>query len=52
MFDADKLPQFWLLVRHKYPSLSDKDIKVLTAFCENILAQNWISAAAFTNAKY
>jgi len=32
MSDADKLPQFWLLVKSDYPSLSDKAVKVLLPF--------------------
>jgi hypothetical protein len=39
MFNDDKLPQFQLLVKNDYPSLSDKAIKaslpfVITYFCE------------------
>jgi hypothetical protein len=29
MFDADELPQFWLLVGSDYPSLSDKARMIL-----------------------
>jgi hypothetical protein len=29
MFDSDKLPQSWMLVKNNYPSLSDKAVKVL-----------------------
>jgi hypothetical protein len=32
MFDAYKLPHFWLLVKNDYPALSDKAIKVLIPF--------------------
>jgi len=32
MFDAYKLPHFWLLVKNDYPALSDKALKVLIPF--------------------
>jgi hypothetical protein len=39
MCDADELPQFWLLVKNDYPSLSEKAMKFLlpiatTSSCE------------------
>jgi hypothetical protein len=32
MFDADRLPQFWLFEKNDYPSLSGKAIKILFPF--------------------
>jgi hypothetical protein len=32
MFDAGKLPQFWMLMKDNYPNLLDKAVKFLLPF--------------------
>jgi hypothetical protein len=45
MLDADKVPQFLLLVKNKYPSLLGKEIEVLLPFVATFLCKTGFSAA-------
>jgi len=46
MLDADKDPQFWLLLKNDYPSLSDKVMKVLLPFVTTYMCETEFPAAA------
>jgi hypothetical protein len=52
MFDADKLPQFWLLVRHNCPTLSNETVNILLLLMTTYLCETEFSAAAIMNTKY
>jgi hypothetical protein len=52
MFDGDKLTQFWLVVKHEYPSLSDKAVKVLLPFATMYFYKTGFSAVAVMKTKY
>jgi hypothetical protein len=52
MFDADKLPQFWLLVKNECQNLSDKALKVFLPSVATYLCKTGFSAVAFMKTKY
>jgi hypothetical protein len=52
MFDADKLPQFWLLLRKDYPSSPEKEIKLLLPFVTAYLCETGFSAVVLMKTKY
>jgi hypothetical protein len=43
-FDADELPQFWLLVKNSYLSISDKLVQILLLFMTTYLGKSGSSA--------
>jgi hypothetical protein len=52
MFDADKLPQFQLVVKNGCPSSSEKVINVLLPFVTTYLCEAELSAVTVTKTKY
>jgi hypothetical protein len=52
MFKEKKSPQFWLLVKEKYPSLSDKAVKILLPFVTTYLGETGFSAVAVMKTKH
>jgi len=51
VFDANRLPQFRLLVKNDYPSFSDNAIKVLLPYVTLYLCENRLSAVAVMKRK-
>jgi hypothetical protein len=52
LFGAGKLLQFWLLVKNNYPSLSEKQVKVLLHFVTTYLHETPFSAVSVKKTKY
>jgi hypothetical protein len=52
IFEADEVPQFWLLVKNHYPSLSDKAMNVLLPFLATYFFETGFYAVAVMNIKY